>query len=112
MAEVKPITLQYEDGTTYTLEFSAQTVADGERAGLIISQIMDKPVTLVPLLFFFAFKMHHPSISKKKTDSILFDDLGGLSQAMQERLIELYLAPVNELGNEGGTKNPTMKVEM
>ena len=112
MAEVKPITLQYEDGTTYTLEFSAQTVADGERAGLIYSQIMDKPVSLVPLLFFFAFKMHHPSISKKKTDKTLYEDLGGLTEAMQERLIELYLEPMNSLGNDGAVKNPTLTVEM
>lgn len=112
MADIKPITLRYEDGTEYVLEFSAQTVRDAEGAGLVLGDIINKPMTLIPLLFFFSFKMHHPTITKKKTDDILKNDLNGLSEAMQERLVELYLAPVNELGNNGEPKNPKMRVEM
>lgn len=113
MAEViKPIKLQYEDGTEYVLEFSAQTVKEAEGAGFVLGEIMNKPMTLVPLLFFFSFKMHHPTISKKKTDKILTEDLGGLSEAMQERLVELYLAPMQSLGGDENPKNPNMTVEM
>lgn len=112
MAERKPIKLQYEDGTEYVLEFNAQTVQEAERAGFTIGEIVNKPMTLVPLLFYFAFKMHHPTIAKKKTDKILKEDLGGLSEAFQERLVELYLAPMEELGGSDTPKNPTMRVEL
>lgn len=112
MAEIKPIRLKYEDGTEYVLEFSAQTVKEAEGAGFVLGEIMNKPMTLVPLLFYFAFRMHHPTISKKKTDKILTEDLGGLSEAMQERLVELYLAPMQELGGSDSPKNPNMAVEM
>lgn len=112
MAEVKPIKLQYEDGKEYVLEFNAQTVKEAEGAGFVIGEVMNKPMTLIPLLFFFAFRMHHPSVSKKKTDDILKNDLGGLNEAMQERLVELYLAPLNELSGEETPKNAKMTVEM
>lgn len=114
MAEEKinPIRLKYEDGTVYTLEFSAKTVKEAEGAGFVIQDVLKKPMTLIPLLFFYSFRMHHPTISKKKTDSILEDDLGGLSESMQERLIELYFAPMEGLGGGESPKNPTMAVEM
>ena len=110
MAEIKPIKLQYEDGIEYVLEFNASTVKEAERAGFNIGEIVNKPMTLVPLLFFFSFKMHHPTISMKKTDKILYEDLGGLSEALQERLVELYLAPMEELGGTDQPKNPNMRV--
>ena len=50
--------------------------------------------------------------NKKKTDKILTEDLGGLSEAMQERLVELYLAPMEELGGDDNPKNPNMTVVM
>jgi hypothetical protein len=56
--------------------------------------------------------MHHPTISKKKTDEILRNDLGGLSEAIQERLVDLYLAPMGELVGDESPKNVNMTVEM
>lgn len=110
--EIRPIRLKYESGAEYVLEFSAQTVKDAEGAGFVLGDVINKPMTLVPLLFFFAFKMHHPSISKKKTDEILFNDLGGISEAIQGRLIELYTSPVNTLVGDATPKNPELRVEM
>lgn len=112
MAEIKPIRLKYEDGTEYVLEFSAQTVKEAEGAGFVIGEVLNKPMTYIPLLFFYAFKKNHPSISKKKTDEILFEDMGGLSEEVQERLVELYLEPVNMLGGDGQPKNAQMRVEL
>lgn len=114
MAEerINPIRLRFENEREYVLEFSAQTVSEAERAGVTIESITKMPMTMIPLFFFYAFKMHHPTISKKKTDEILRNDLGGLSEAIQERLVDLYLAPMGELVGDESPKNVNMTVEM
>lgn len=112
MAEVTPIKLKYDDGKEYVLEFNAQTVSEAERAGFLYGEVANKPMTMIPLLFFYAFKMHHPSISKAKTDSILWEDLGGINEAMQVRLVELYLAPIEGLSGEDTPKNARLTVEI
>ena len=110
--ELKPIKLKFDDGEEYVLEFSAQTAKDAQQGGFKASEVFDKSLVMIPLLFYFSFKMHHPQISRKKTDSILNEDLGGLSEAMQDRLVELYLAPINALANAGMPKNPRLTVEL
>ena len=110
--EVKPIRLKYENGEEYVLEFSANTVREAEAAGFRLGDVMDKPMTMIPLLFFYAFKMHKPTITRKKTDDILKNDLGGIPEAMQGRLIELYLAPIANLGGGDDPKNAELTVEM
>ena len=113
MEKVNPITIRFEGGETYTLEFNRKTVAAAERAGVVIGDASDRLMTTLPELFFYAFKMHHPSIKREKTDKILFDDLGGLSEAQMERLIDLYEAPYEALMNEGeDVKNPNVTVTL
>ena len=109
--ELRPIRLKYEDGAEYVLEFNAETVRATERAGFSLSEAADKPMTMIPLLFFFAFKMHHPTMKREKADEILYKDLGGLSDKLQERLVDLYLAPINALGGEETPKNVNLTVE-
>jgi hypothetical protein len=103
---VKPITLEV-DGTTYTLEFNRNSVMSAERAGLVIGNVQDMPANTIPLLFYSAFKMHHPNIKRSETDAIL-ETIGGISISVFERLAELYAAPTkalihsdDEAGNEG-----------
>lgn len=109
--KVEPIVLQYENGTTYTLEFSRETVKMAERAGFDPREVGNKSMMQVPMLFFYAFMMHHPSISREKTDSILFDDLGGVSEAISARLTELFTEPYRTLFNESGeVKNAKLTV--
>ena len=109
--EFKPATITYEDGLEYTLEFNRKTVSDCEKAGFD-SDLLDKmPMTQMPLLFHYAFKMHHPTISKQRTDEILFDDLGGLSTGLANRLVELYNAALSTLiAEEKEPKNAKAKV--
>lgn len=97
----------------YTLEFSRDTVAMAERMGFNRDDAGDKMMTRIPELFFFAFMMHHPQISRKKTNSILFDDLGGLTTEQIERLVDLFDNPYDELLNKSGTpKNPKVTVTL
>ena len=95
---VKPIILTVDD-TTYTLEFNRNSVMSAERHGLTMRDVMnmDTPMTTLPELFYAAFKMHHPSITRAETDTILFDKLGGLEQKVIQRLMELYAAPAETL---------------
>ena len=63
-------------------------------------------------LFFYAFRMHHPNKSKADTDKILYEKLKGLPTGMLERLIDLYVLPINALKQDDEeAKNSTMTVE-
>lgn len=111
--KVAPIILKYDDGTEYTLEFNRESVDYAERTGFNPDKFDAQTMVMTTQFFWLAFRMHHPTISKKKTDSILFDDLGGLTDEMTRRLVELYNEPYNALENkseDGGTKNPKMSV--
>lgn len=110
--EIRPIIIQDEStGMEYTLEFNRDSVRFAEARGFSIEKMSDAPLTYVPDLFFYAFRMHHKNISREKTDRMLFEDLGGLPEGMLERLGQLYSIPYEAL-TQGDTKpkNPKMKV--
>ena len=86
-----------ENGKEYTLEFSRKTVVKTEQAGLDVSNLEAKSMTMIPLLFWGAFLMHHPHMTKEQTDSILFDGLGGLNDEEMGYLGKLYAAPFQTL---------------
>ena len=105
---VKPMVIIDPDaGREYTLEYSRRTVAKAERAGLDINKIDTAPMTMIPLLFWGAFLMHHPSMTKEQTDAILFDGLKGLGEAEVAYLGKLYSEPFRTLvSTEGDEANP------
>ena len=106
-----PLVLRYEDGRVYTLEFSRDTVALAGDLGFKRSEILNNEMKQIPILFFAAFKMHHPEMTQPETDKILFEDLGGMTEAISDRLIALYTEPYNDLFNETGeVKNPKLTV--
>ncbi len=86
-----------DDSREYTLEYSRRTVSKVEMAGFDINQIETKPVTMIPLLFWGAFLMHHPHMTREQTDKILFDGLGGLREGEMEHLAKLYAEPLQTL---------------
>jgi len=97
--KINPIKLtDNESGTVYTLEFD-------------INDVARFPMTKLPELFFYAFRMHHKNVSREKTDRILFDDLGGMPDGMAERLGLLYSAPFEALSGGEKGKNGKMTVE-
>lgn len=111
---VKPIIIKDPDhGQTYTLEFSRDTVRFAEGRGFDISDVAKFPMSKIPELFYYAFRMHHKNLSRSQTDAILFDGLGGVPEGLMERLGQLYAAPFDTLMlDEGEAKNGTMTVEL
>lgn len=113
--QVKPIIIHdTENGTDYTLEFNRESIRFAEARGFDIDDVSKFPMTKIPELFFYAFRMHHQNISREKTDRILFDELGGLPEGAAERLGALYSAPFEALNGkkEGKKGNPKMTVEL
>lgn len=95
---VKPIIIKNtEDGVEYTLEFNRESVKFAEMRGFKIDDLGEYPMTKIPELFFYAFRMHHKNVSREKTDKILFEELGGIPEGMLERLAELYAQPFEAL---------------
>lgn len=111
--KIKPIVLTDSDnGDVFTLEFNRESVRFSESKGFKIADVAEKPMTALPDLFYYAFRMHHKTLSREKTDK-LYDKLGGLTTAMIERLGSLYAEPFNSLiQEEDELKNSHMTVEM
>lgn len=96
-----------DNGREYELEYSRKTVAKAEQAGLDINALESKSMTMIPLLFWGAFLMHHPYMTKDQTDKILFDGLGGLNEEEMAYLGKLYAAPFQTLiASEDEAGNP------
>lgn len=96
--KVKPMVItDPEEGREYTLEFSRKTVAKTEQAGLDINRLESASMTMIPILFWGAFLMHHPHMTREQTDKILFDGLGGLNETEMAYLGKLYAAPFQTL---------------
>ena len=121
IAEIKPIVLTFTDtNQVYTLEFNRNTVAWAEKSGFPLNPmngqeiLMEKPMSVIEDLFYYAFQMHHRGISKSVTDKILYEDLGGITSAMLERLVALHMKAYGTLitNDEAKPKNPTLAVEM
>ena len=118
--QIKPIVLRFADtNQTYTLEFNRATVSFAEKRGFPLTPtngeeiINTRPAEVIPDLFYYAFQMHHKGISKAITDKILFEDLGGLTSEMLERLILLHTLGYETLINgEEKPKNANLVVEL
>lgn len=111
---VNPIIItNSETNDEYTLEFSRESVMFAENHGFTIEDFGEKLMTRIPQLFYFAFRMHHPRMTQAMTDKILFEDLGGVTEGLSERLVELYNAPYETLINSEGTpKNSKVTVKL
>lgn len=113
--KVKPLTLRdTETGEEFILEFNRESIRFAEARGFDINDVAKYPLTKIPELFFYAFRMHHKNVARERTDRILFDDLGGLPDGALERLAMLYSEPFNALTNtseQGESKNSKVMVE-
>ena len=67
------ITISYQK-KNYELEFSRATAGQIEDQGFVLEQISEKPLKMIPLLFYGAFLKHNRGISRKLVDEI-FDNL-------------------------------------
>lgn len=114
MAKIKPIVIKSKD-EEYTLEFNRESIKFAEARGFKVEDVSNYPMTKLPELFFYAFRMHHKNVARDKTDNILFEELGGIPEGLLERLAELYMQPFEALtivedGEE--RKNSKWSVEM
>jgi len=111
--QIRPIIIHDEEnGNEYTLEFNRESIRFAEARGFNINDVERYPMTKLPELFYYAFRMHHKNVSREKADRILFDDLGGMPSGMAERLGALYGVPFEALTNdEDKGKNSKVTVE-
>lgn len=108
----KPIIVKDDEtGLEYTLEFNRETVRFAEARGFKIGDVADYPMTKIPELWYYAFRMHHKALSRGKTDALL-DGLGGIPEGLLERLGELYAAPFAALTGEQTEENPRVTVKL
>lgn len=112
---IKPIFItDNETGDRYELDFSRDSVTFAEARKFDPTDVPSYLATKVPEFFFYAFRMHHKNLSRQQTDKIL-KNLGGLTEAMLERLVLLYdqARMSNTLQtDEDLEKNSRMAVEM
>ena len=107
--KVKPIKVTYNDtGITYTLEFNRESVKYAESKGFILEDIATKPLSTIPDLWFYAFRMHHKMLPREKADKLL-DGLGKISTELITRLAELYVIPY-EVFTQGDEQPKNAKV--
>lgn len=113
MAEnVKPIILHDNDNDRdYTLEFSRDTIKFAEGRGFKLQDVDDFPMTKIPEFFWYAFRMHHPSVSLNQAEKLL-ERMGGLNEALARRLGELWAVPFSTLNPNGDEKNLTVTVDL
>lgn len=106
-----------ETGKTYILDFNRETVEFVENRGFSWDILGDRPATLLPLIWFAAFRRYNPRISKEKTDKLL-ENMGGLKPKQIKRLKDLYdqcLAPLiasDDEDNEADQGNAKVTVEL
>ena len=67
------ITISYQK-KNYELEYSRTTAGQIEDMGFVLEQLTEKPLKMIPMLFYGAFLKHNRGISRKLVDEI-FDNL-------------------------------------
>jgi len=93
----KQIRITY-DGVDYTLEFTRKSIEIMERNGFVISEVFEKPMTLLPTLFAGAFLAHHRFVKRDVIDKI-YDSLPN-KQDLISKLAEMYNEPIVALLDE------------
>ena len=114
MKEVAPIIIENnETGKKYTLQYNRASQKRAARMGFKVTDIQDDPYAIEDL-FYHAFYMHHGnSVSKDDTNHILYDELGGMSEAMLDRLAELWAVCLEDLyQTEDKAKNSKWSVSL
>ena len=109
---VKPVIIHdHENGKDYTLEFSRDSVKFAEQRGFRLQDVDSFPMTKLPEFFWYAFRMHHPSVSLGQAEK-LFERMGGMSEALGKRLGELWTVPYEALNPDGNEGNATVTAEL
>lgn len=119
MAElVTPIKLHGKDGKDYTLDFDLDSVRFAEAQGFEWDDISRKPGTMIPILWFSAFRRYHKRVTRNDADKML-EELGGFNKRLSDKLAALYFQALSGIistdddeENEGEVKNGNWTLEL
>ena len=113
---IQPVRLTDNDtGKVYELDFSRDSVKFVEEQGYRVDETFDYPNKNIPKLFYYSFRKNHKNVSREQADK-LRDKLGGLTDKIALRLVELYVQATNSnnviQSEEDLAKNPHVTVEL
>lgn len=95
----KQIVIQFQD-VTYTLEYTRKSIEKMEQRGFRVSDVKDKPVSTLPILFAGAFLAHHPNVRKDVVDAIFAQCSD--KEDLLEKLGEMYSEPILSMTESEG----------
>lgn len=93
----KQLSFTYQD-TEYTLEYTRKSVETMEKQGFKVTDIQDRPMTVLPALFAGAFLSKHRFVKKEVIDEIYSKMTN--KQELIGKLAEMYNEPIMALIDE------------
>lgn len=93
----KTLTIKYND-SKYTLEFTRKSIEILEKRGFKITDIQEKPVSTLPMLFAGAFIAHH-KFAKPEVIEEIFSKLKNKEELLG-KLAEMYNEPILAMMDE------------
>jgi len=107
MSQIKITT---KDKETYTLEYTRRTVKIMAQNGFNINSVSETPVIGIPALFEGAFYANHRQLSASEIEKIYYSISN--KEGLIQKLVEMYLEPVNALIKEPDDESGNSKWEV
>ena len=104
----KQINFEYQ-GKPYCLEYTKQSVRQMERNGFVASELVEKPMSMLPQLFAGAFLAHHRYIKPALIEEI-FEAMGD-RQELVGKLSEMYNEPLEAMMNGENSDDESKNVK-
>lgn len=86
------------EGKDYTLEFTKNSVKEMERRGFVASEVIEKPLSVLPDMFAGAFIANHRFTKRKVIDAI-FLQIDNKAELVNS-LAELYSCVIDDFVDE------------
>ena len=99
------------DNKEYLLEYNRQSVKTLEAQGFILSELAEKPATMIPMLFQGAFFKNHKGIKRGLVEDIFeeMQDKTGLLEALVSLYSETLSSLTEDKGDQGNASWALMK---
>ena len=95
----KQIIIPFQD-EKYILEYTRKSIEKMEQRGFKVSDVKDKPVSTLPVLFAGAFLAHHPYVKKEVVDAIFAQCAD--KETLLQKLGEMYNDPIRVMTESEG----------
>ena len=95
----KQIIIPFQD-EKYILEYTRKSIEKLEQGGFKVSDVKDKPVSTLPVLFAGAFLAHHPYVKKEVVDAIFAQCAD--KETLLQKLGEMYNDPIRVMTESEG----------